>query len=112
MEAAVLQPRHSIKKLAIVMLAVHSSHGGGHEQTTDEISKLFGGLALSSEFIQEKRPWGEMKEQKGEDGVEMMTGEEGKEKKEKTDVENYSGSDLMDGHVVEEVRGSWKSCTR
>lgn len=81
--AAVLQPRHSIKKLAIVILAVHSSHGGGHEQTTDEISKLFGGLAISSGFIQEKRPRVEMKEQKGEDGVEMMTGDEGKDTKKK-----------------------------
>lgn len=34
-----------------------------------------------------------MKEQKGEDGVELLTSDEGKEKK-KTDVENYAGSDL------------------
>lgn len=45
MGAAVLQPRHSVKSLAIVKLAGHSGHRGGHEQTTDGISKLFVGLA-------------------------------------------------------------------
>lgn len=45
-----------------------------------------------------------MKEQKGEDGVEILTADEGKEKK--TDVENYAGSD-MTGMLLrkwEEVR--------
>lgn len=94
MEALVLQPRHSIKNLAIAKLADHSNHGGGHERTTDGISNLFVGPATSAVASSKKNgPWGEMKEQKGEDGLEIMTGEEGKEKK-KTDVENYSGSAL------------------
>lgn len=36
-----------------------------------------------------------MKERKGEDALEIMTGEEGKEKR-RTHVENYSGSALTD----------------
>lgn len=51
MEAVVLQPRHSIKKLAMLKLADHSGHRrrrGGHEETTDGISNLFVGLATSA----------------------------------------------------------------
>lgn len=44
-----------------------------------------------------------MKEQRGKEDVEIMTGEEGKGKK--MDAENYSGSGF-DRRVVEEVRGS------
>lgn len=93
MEAVVLQPRHSIKKLAIVKLAAHSSHRGGYEQTTDGISNLFVGLATSAVGSSKKKGlWGEMKEQRGKQGVEIMTGEEVKGKK--MNVGNYSGSAL------------------
>lgn len=83
MEAAVLQPRHSIKSPATVKLAVHSVHRGGHEQTTDGISKLFVGLATLAvgSSKRKKGTWGKMKEQKGEGGVEILTADEGKEKK-------------------------------
>lgn len=82
MEAAVLQPRHSIKSLAIVKLAVHSGHRGGHEQTTDGISKLFVGLAtLAAGSSKRKGDLGRDDRAKGEDGVEILTADEGKEKK-------------------------------
>lgn len=82
MEAAVLQPRHSIKSLAIVKLAVHSGHRGGHEQTTDGISKLFVGLAtLAAGSSKRKGDLGRDDRAKGEDGVGILTADEGKEKK-------------------------------
>lgn len=64
-EAAVLQPRHFIKYLAIVKMAVHSGHMGGRDQTTDGISKWFVGSGL----IQEKKGsggrWRSRKEKTG-----------------------------------------------
>lgn len=79
MEAVVLQPRHSIKKRAIAKLAAHCSHKGGHEQTTDGISNLFADLATSAVgSSKNKGPWGEMK---GEEGVEITTGKDGKGKR-------------------------------
>ena len=53
------------------------------------------GLAASAVGSSKKGPWpwGQMKEQRREEGVEIMTGFEGKRKK--MAVENYSGLALM-----------------
>lgn len=55
-----------------------------------------------------KGPWREMKAQRGEEGVEIMTDKEGKVKKRCRELLRLS----FDGRLAEEVRGSLKSCSR
>lgn len=82
MEAVVLQPRHTIKKVAIVKLAAHSSHrGGATSRQLMEFATCFAGQATSAVGSSKKKgPRGEMRSRE-EKRAETMIGEEGKGKK-------------------------------